>query len=423
VLVCFTANHHVSSFDILEALAAHDSGATAATLRETAGVDGAVVLSTCNRFEAYVDIGDAVPFERVSASVMETLSNSTGMPTSALQNSISTLEDADVAPHLFGVSSGLKSVVIGEDEIAGQVRRALEQARAAGTVSPALERLFQAASRTSKTVKSTTAVGRADRSLVRLGLELASSRIADWAETTVLLIGTGQYAATTVAALRDRGAHDIVVYSPSGRAGQFASRLSLTATRDLESAAADADLVITCTSREQAVLTSAELTAGRRRLIIDLGLPRNVSPDVATIPGIELLDLETIRLHAPLEELSATEDAHAVVDDAVTSFSTAEAERGAAAAVVALRKHVLGMLDAELERARARGSWTAQGEADLRHFAGVLLHGPSTRARELARDGRGEDYVRGLSALFGIEPDGPSAGAGTARTDRDELLA
>jgi glutamyl-tRNA reductase len=409
VLVCFTANHHVSSFAILEALAAHDSGATGAILHGTAGVEGAVVLSTCNRFEAYVDVADTVPIDRIAASVIETLSNSTGVTTSALENSISTLEDTDVAPHLFGVSSGLKSVVIGEDEIAGQVRRALKQARAAGTSSPGLERLFQAASRASKTVKSTTAVGRADRSLVRLALELASSRIADWADTSVLLIGTGQYAATTVAALRERGARRITAYSPSGRAAPFATRLSLAATTDLVSAAAEADLVISCTSREQPVLTSAELTAGRRRLIIDLGLPRNVSPDAAGVMGIELLDLETIRLHAPLEELSATEDAHAVVDDAVTSFSTAEAERGAAAAVVALRKHVLGMLDAELDRARARGSWTAQGEADLRHFAGVLLHGPSTRARELARGGEGEEFVRGLSALFGIDPERPEA--------------
>jgi glutamyl-tRNA reductase len=404
VLVCFTANHHVSSFDILEALAARESGATGAILRDAAGVDGAVVLSTCNRFEAYVDVPAAVPIDRVAASVVETLSNSTGVPVAALQNSISTLEDEDVAPHLFGVSSGLKSVVIGEDEIAGQVRRALDSARASGTASPGLERLFQAASRTSKTVKAKTAVGRADRSLVRLGLELASSRIADWAETSVLLIGTGQYAATTVAALRDRGAREIVVYSPSGRAVPFAGRLSLTATTDLESAAADADLVITCTSREQPVITSAQLTPGRRRLIIDLGLPRNVDAGVAAVAGIELLDLETIRLHAPLEELSATEDARAVVDDAVTSFSSAEAERGASAAVVALRKHVLATLENELDRARARGTWTPQSEADLRHFAGVLLHGPSTRARELARTGRGDEFIQGLTALFGIEP-------------------
>ncbi|HEU4808347.1 MAG TPA: glutamyl-tRNA reductase [Homoserinimonas sp.] len=424
MLVCFTANHHLSSFDILESLAAHDSGGTETVLRGMAGVNGAVVLSTCNRFEAYLDVADTVTLDELTSNVIETLSKSTGVPTSALANSIGTLQDTEVAPHLFGVSAGLKSVVIGEDEIAGQVRRALEQARATGGASSGLERLFQAASRASKTVKSTTAVGRADRSLVRLGLELAASRIADWAETRVLLIGTGQYAATTVAALRDRGAEDIIVYSPSGRAAQFAARLSLSAAESLSAAAADADLVIACTSREQPVLTTAELTPGRRRLVIDLGLPRNVSPEVATLAGIELLDLETIRLHAPLEELSATEDAHAVVDDAVTTFSTAEAERGTAAAIVALRKQVLATLDAELERARARGTWNAQSEAALRHFAGVLLHGPSTRARELARTGRSDEFVSGLAAVFGIEPHGAAAsGPASDDSEADELLA
>jgi glutamyl-tRNA reductase len=421
VLVCFTANHHLSSFDILEALAAHDSGETEAKLRQAAGVNGAVVLSTCNRFEAYLDIADGVPVEQVAAVVLQTLSDSTGMPAAALENSVETIQDADVPPHLFGVSAGLKSVVIGEDEIAGQVRRALEQARGTGGASSALERLFQAASRASKTVKSSTAVGRADRSLVRLGLDLAASRIADWAEARVLLIGTGQYAATTVAALRSRGAEDIAVYSPSGRAAPFAARLSLTPVEDLEQAAADADLVIACTSREQPVLTGELLSAGRHRLIIDLGLPRNVAPDVASLPGIELLDLETIRLHAPLEELSATEDAHAVVDDAVESFSAAEAERTTAAAVVALRKHVLATLESEVERSRERGTWSAQSEADLRHFAGVLLHGPSMRARELARAGRADEFSQAIDSLFGLQTKQPESHR--RASDEDELLA
>lgn len=403
MLVCFTANHHQSSFGVLEALAAHDSREIEARLRETTGVQGAVVLSTCNRFEAYLELAETIETAQISENFVDILSDSTGIPPLALRNSIGTLEHADVAPHLFGVSSGLKSVVIGEDEIAGQVRRALDQSRASGVVSSGLERLFQAASRTSKAVKSTTAVGRADRSLVRLGLDLAASRIADWTATSVLVIGTGQYAATTVAALRDRGVSAIEVYSPSGRAAPFAARLSLVVAEDLKISVAAADLVISCTSRERPVLTSEELSPGRRRLIIDLGLPRNVSPEAATIAGIELLDLETIRLHAPLEELSATEDAHALVSEAVALFSSAEAERSVAAAVVALRQQVLETLEAELDRARNRGTWTAQGEADLRHFAGVLLHKPSLRARELARTGRADEFSRALEALFGID--------------------
>lgn len=410
MLVCFTANHRNARFDVLEALAAGHPRAIEAELHQHAGVDGAVVLSTCNRFEAYLDVEDPAQLERVAAEVLATLSHSTGVAPDELASSVRTLHGEDVIPHLFGVSAGLKSVVIGEDEIAGQVRRSLEHARAAGTSSPNLERLFQTASRTAKTVKSQTAVGRADRSLVRLALELASSRIADWRATSVLLVGTGQYAATTIAALRDRGARDIRVYSPSGRAGPFATRLSLTPVTDLAAALADADIVISCTSRERPVVTPAEVVPGRRRLLIDLGLPRNVAPDVADIAGIELLDLETIRLHAPLEELNATSDAHAVVDQAVATFSTTEAERAAASAVVALRTHVLAVLEDELDRARRRGSWTPESEADMRHFVGVLLHAPSKRARELARDGDGSSFPAGLSAVFGLETAAADAG-------------
>lgn len=419
MLVCFTANHRNTRFDILEALATAHSATAEALVQQTPGVSGAVVLSTCNRFEAYLDVPESQAIDLVFRTAIETLSNSTGIDSAELESSIGTLRGADVVPHLFGVSSGLRSVVIGEDEIAGQVRRSLEHARAVGTATPALERLFQTASRTSKSVKTRTAIGRADRSLVRLALELAASRITDWSATRVLLIGTGQYAATTVAALKDRGVSDIVVYSPSGRAEPFATRLALTPAFELTAAITDSDIVISCTSRDHPVVSAAHVLPGRRRLIVDLGLPRNVAAEVADIAGIELLDLETIRLHAPLEELNATREAHAVVDDAVATYSAAEAERRAAGAVVALRGHVLAMLEQELDRSRRRGTWSTQSEADLRHFAGVLLHGPSARARDLARVGRDDEFADGLQALFGIElPE-----ADTAEAVEDDLLA
>jgi len=300
----------------------------------------------------------------------------------------------------------LESVIVGEDEISGQVRRALEQARAAGTTSSALERLFQKAANTSREVKSHTAIGGAGRSLVRLGLELASSRIADWSASRVLIVGTGQYAATTVAALRDRGAVDITVYSPSGRAARFALRLGLTPSTDLVAALAAADVVITCTTTEVPVVAAAQLSpssGGQRRIVIDLGLPRNVHPDVATVLGTELLDLETISLHAPLEELTATTDARALVSTAASEFAATTAEQQLTPSVVALRTHVFGLLEAEIERARARGDDDGRIEAALRHLAGVLLHAPSVRARELARAGEGDSFSAAVTALFGVD--------------------
>ena len=426
MLLCVSASHKTASFDLLERLSVPTTPVAPLIAAHDECVQGAVVVATCNRFEAYVDMDEPVT-AAVAVGVEATLSAieaATGVPASELEGSYTVLGGGDVAEHLFSVASGLESVVVGEGEIAGQVRRALTESRQLGTTSGELERLFQRASEAQRGVKNSTAIGRAGRSLVRLGLELADSRIADWATQRVLLVGTGAYAAATVAALRDQGAEDISVHSPSGRAAKFAAKHGLRAVsaETFPAAVAHADLVITCTTSENHVVSAATFAAGRtaaeasapasvgcpvdhsgRRLVIDLGLPRNVDPDVATVPGVDLLDLETIRLHAPLEELQATDAARDLVRDAARRFASAGERKNITPAVVALRAHVFGVLDAEVARVRARGDEGGQTEQALRHLVGVLLHTPTTRAHELAESGRGDDYVSALSALFGIE--------------------
>jgi glutamyl-tRNA reductase len=159
-----------------------------------------------------------------------------------------------------------------------------------------------------------------------------------------------------------------------------------------------------------------------RQLIIDLGLPRNVDPDVATVPGVELLDLETIRIHAPLEELNATSDARSLVGKAARKFSAVAEEQSLAPAVVALRSHVFDILDAEIERAHARGDSSPETEAALRHLAGVLLHTPMVRSRELARAGEQQAYLDGLDALFGLTVKPAAVGATRSVPTSDRVL-
>ncbi len=426
MLLCVSASHKTASFDLLERLSVPTTPVAPLIAAHDECVQGAVVVATCNRFEAYVDMDEPVT-AAVAVGVEATLSAieaATGVPASELEGSYTVLGGGDVAEHLFSVASGLESVVVGEGEIAGQVRRALTESRNLGTTSGELERLFQRASEAQRGVKNSTAIGRAGRSLVRLGLELADSRIADWSTQRVLLVGTGAYAAATVAALRDQGAEDISVHSPSGRAAKFAAKHGLRAVsaETFPTAVVHADLVITCTTSENHVVSAATFAAGRtaaeaaapasvgcpvehsgRRLVIDLGLPRNVDPDVATVPGVDLLDLETIRLHAPLEELQATDAARDLVRDAARRFASVGERKNITPAVVALRAHVFGVLDAEVERVRARGDEGGQTEQALRHLVGVLLHTPTTRAHQLAESGRGDDYISALSALFGIE--------------------
>jgi glutamyl-tRNA reductase len=409
VLLCLTSNHQNASFDLLEKLSIGAPAATESLVTGSAFVSGAVVLATCNRFEAYLDIDEPLTGATAVAvqSTLATLAENSGVSEDDLRASITVLCGDDVPTHLFSVTSGLESVVVGEDEISGQVRRAVDQARSAGRTTSALEKLFQSAAHTSKNVRNATELGGASRSLVRLALEMASSRVTDWSHARVLLVGTGQYAATTLTALRDRGASDIRVFSPSGRAGKFAAKYAVRAETSLPAAIATADVVITCTA--SLAVHPTDISNADRRLVIDLGLPRNVDPSVATMPGVELLDLEIIGRHAPIEALTATADARAMVATSAAAFTTSASVEPA---IVALRSHIFDLLDDEIGRAKGN----PETEAALRHLAGVMLHGPSVRARELAAQGRGEEFTRALSALFGIEPVAPLE-------QRDDLTA
>ncbi|MCK6065968.1 MULTISPECIES: glutamyl-tRNA reductase [Microbacterium] len=442
MLLCVSASHKTASFELLERLSVPSTPVAPLIAAHSECVQGAVVVATCNRFEAYVDMDEPVTASRVVGveATLAAIESATGVSAAELEGSYRVLGGDEVAEHLFAVASGLESVVIGEGEIAGQVRRSLKESRRLGTTSGELERLFQRASEAQRGVKNATALSRAGRSLVRLALELADSRIADWSALRVLLVGTGAYAAATVAALRDQGAQDISVYSPSGRGAKFAAKYGLhnLAAERYPSVAAHADLVITCTSAEHPVLSADTLAAGRtgsetvgpaaevppagplaRRLVIDLGLPRNVDPDVAGVPGVDLLDLETIRLHAPVEELQATDAAREVVRDAARRFAVVGERRNVTPGIVALRTHAFGVLEGEIARARARGDDDGRTEQALRHLVGVLLHAPTARAHELAELGRGEEYFAALSTLFGMEvadeePDAAASDTGAA---------
>lgn len=405
MLLCLTANHRNASLDILERLSVGAPTATRALVDDEIFVSGAVVLATCNRFEAYLDIdepltgGEAVAAE----SVIEAMAEASGVAVDLLRASVAVHQGADAAAHLFAVTSGLESMSVGEDEISGQVRRALDAARADGMTSSELERLFQKATHTSRGVRNRTQLRGAHRSLVRLALELASSRVAEWAAAKIVVVGTGKYAVRTVEALRARGAGDIHVFSPSGRAEAFAAQHGLIPVSDFPAEVATADVVITCTAA--AVVHADAFTPGHRVLVIDLGLPRNVDPAVGAVEAVELLDLETIRLHAPLAEFSAHADARAIVGDAATEF---HADREAGPAITALRGEVLRIVDDEIARARARGAGD-DVEAALRHLAGVLLHRPSVRIRELAVEGRVEEARAALELLHGLSVEAPGA--------------
>ncbi|MCU1473419.1 glutamyl-tRNA reductase [Amnibacterium sp.] len=410
MLRALTADYRAAGFDLLERLSIVSPEAMARFAAERPDVEGVVLLATCNRFEAYLDVTD--DGSSAEEALVRAAASAAGVTPDAVAAAITARSGSEVAGHLFAVSSGLESLVVGEAEIAGQVSRALEAARRSGSTTSDLERLFQRASRTSSSVQNRTRVGLAGRSIVRLALDLAESRLDDWADVSVLLIGTGTYAGATLAALRERGVTEVGVYSPSGRAERFARREGVTAvaTADLPARLATADVVLACSIATTPILDAARLGRARRaagtegaQLIVDLGLPRNIDPDVVDVPGVALLDLETISLHAPLPELQATDEAREIIAEAVAEYRADQQATVVTPAVVAFRAHVLELVEAEIERLRGRDELTAATERAMRHLASVLVHTPSTRARALAAAGEADRFTDALGTVFGIE--------------------
>ncbi len=383
---------------------------------------GAIVLATCNRYEIYGEAPHADDVEAARAALVSEISGLSGLNEQLVSRSFSTRTGPEVSQHLFTVSAGLDSAVVGEREIAGQVRRALITAQHEGTASSGLVRLFQAASKTAKEVGAQTALGSRGLSIVSVALDLATdlSENPDWSAKKVVLFGTGAYAGATMALLRERGCTDIAVFSSSGRAEAFVATRGGTAldAESLPVAVAAADVMIGCSGSDTRVeadeLAQVRALSLQPLIAIDLALTHDFDPEVGQLDGVELLTLESVRLAAPQEQAESLTHASGIVSGAAKAFEQEREARSVDSAIVALRRHTMNVLDAEMERVRARHGCTAAAEEvefALRRMVKQLLHVPTVRARELAANGQQDDYVSALETLYGITVEQPAAAA------------
>jgi glutamyl-tRNA reductase len=311
-LVVVGLDHTTAPIGLRERVAFADADIPAALARLGRGpLEQAAILSTCNRVELYGVARPGLPADGLATL----LAPDDRVDRGALVGSLYVHRDDAVPHHLAATAAGMHSLVLGETQIQGQVRTALQHALAAGTAGPELRRLFESAIAAGRRVRSRTRLCRGVAGVPQASVELAHRRLGTLAGTTVLLIGGGRVTELAAAELSVRGVRELLVL---GRGATRAERIAALAL---------ADLVISATSTPGAVVHADDLAArgGAPLLLIDLAVPRDVDPAVAQVRGVELHtldDLQALIDGTLLQRRTELPAAHAVLRSEVTRFTT-----------------------------------------------------------------------------------------------------
>jgi glutamyl-tRNA reductase len=278
-------------------------------LQQLTGQDGtireAVVLSTCNRVEVYALCAGGV--DNASDRVLDALSGLSGLDRQKARACFYTHEGPASASHLFEVTSGLDSMVVGETEILGQVKEAYQLAHAHHRTSIALNRLFQTAFSVAKQVRSQTRIGMGSVSVGSVAADLASQIFGELQDHTILMVGAGETGETTARALRSRGARSLRVTNRSwDKAEKLAAILEGTPVpwEKWEQGCADVDILISSTASPRPLIHRSTLEPhikqrqGRPFFLIDIAVPRDIDRDVSQLEGVYLYDMDDLQVIA-----------------------------------------------------------------------------------------------------------------------------
>jgi glutamyl-tRNA reductase len=424
----------------------------------------AFVVSTCNRVEVYADVDR---FHAGVTAICELLARHCGVPSHELTQYLYVHYEDRAVSHLLAVAAGLDSMVVGEDQILGQVRSAVKLAAEHGTAGRVLGELGRLALRTGKRARAETAIGRAGLSLLSAAVELAAARLGPLrpgpagpgpagpgqddkhdplAGRDVLVVGAGSMSGLATATAARSGAASITVANRTRKhAERLAASVSTVATTivtglaDLPAAIAAADVVISCTGAAGQVITgdmvSAALAAraataageaeppsegkpageakpARGALVImDLAMPRDVEPAVAGLPGVVLIGMDQLSEHASTVRDDDVAAVRTILEAELAAYQSAMDAARVAPTVVALRAKAAGVVDAELARLAGRlsaddlsGHALDEIAQTVRRVVDKLLHAPTVRVKELAGSPGGEEYAAALRVLFDLDP-------------------
>ncbi|MHA7649778.1 glutamyl-tRNA reductase [Mycobacterium sp. ML4] len=425
-ILLFGVSHRSAPVSVLEQLSIDESDQVKIVdlVLQSPLVSEAMVLSTCNRVEVYAVVE---AFHGGLSVIGQVLAEYSGLPMGDLTKHAYVRYSEAAVEHLFAVASGLDSAVVGEQQVLGQVRRAYACAEANSTVGRVLHELAQRALSVGKRVHSETAIDAAGASVVSVALDIAGRKLGTLNGKTAVVVGAGAMGALAASHLTRAGVGRVHVLNRSrNRAQRLAARMQLSGvtaealTLDrLADALADADVVVSCTGAVSPVVSLADvhhaLVRARRDealkplVICDLGMPRDVDPAVAGLPGVLVVDVDRVQ-HEPSAHAAAADvdAARHIVAAEVAAYLTGQRMAEVTPTVTALRQRAADVVQAELLRLdnRLPGLDTAERAEvarTVRRVVDKLLHAPTVRIKQLASAPGGDSYAEALRELFELE--------------------
>src|SRR5579863_1148347 len=420
-LALIGVNHKTAPIALREKIAIGRDELAEATraLAATPGVTECMIVSTCNRVELMAVV------ESADVLVSGFLANYFGIEAEVLTPHLYTYLDKEAVGHLFRMAASLDSMVVGEPQILGQVKEAFAVARAAGTVSSQLEHLLQSAFSAAKKARSETGIGSNSVSIASVAVDLAKKIFGSLQGRTVFLVGAGKMSELAARHLVQQGAGAILVSNRTAeRARRLAEEIAGTVVPEvidfdqLYEAASRADIVISSTGAPHPIFRrehgQAFLHKRRNRpmFFIDIAVPRDVAPEMNSLDGIFVYDIDDLQQVAAshMEERSREAvDAEALIAAEVERFHQRQRTVTAAPAIVALQKKAEEMRLAEIERMHNRlGALTAEQlaavEALTRGLVNKFLHPPMQALKQAAREGD-EARLETLCEEWSVSPD------------------
>ena len=435
-VLLFGVSHRSAPVSVLERLSTDESDQVKLVQRvlQSPLVTEAMILSTCNRVEVYAVVE---AFHGGLSAIGQVLADHSGMSMGDLTKHAYVRYSEAAVEHLFAVASGLDSAVVGEQQVLGQVRRAYACAEANQSVGRVLHDLSQRALSVGKRVHAETSIDAAGASVVSVALHVAAERLykpelgpsyTAFAGRTATVIGAGSMGSLTAAHLVRAGiGHVNVVNRSLPRAQRLARNLAeqgvgtqAMTLEELPAALAGSDLVVSCTGAVRPVVTLADvhhaLAAAQRDelaeplVLCDLGMPRDVDPAVAGLPGVWVVDMERVQREPSAK--AAADDADAarrIVAAEVASYLASQRMAEVAPTVTALRQRAADLVDTELMRLENRlpGLDAVQREEvarTVRRVVDKLLHAPTVRIKQLAGGPGADTYAEALRELFELDP-------------------